>query len=377
MRINLNRKKVLPLVSSQGKYPRGGDPWVEALRRALSGLDPEHTLVLSSTGLPGWDMITYLAGQQGFPVELILPGDGVPGGVNPGLALAYNLDPDRLAVSFCGSAGGKAGWLERDRNLVDAADCLLPVSLRPGGRLEGFLRAAGTEGKEIRRGFEVPWSAHNWRPRYRLEGCPLNPALSSLLGGHLTHWTHASAGAWPGERPADFLVGLMTRPERYVRDTAATLARITDEMRLRGSGLHLPGNAPGVSFTSLGLDEVLPLMRWRQRYLRYSLEPFGLAIGRDIAEALGARPVEYLERGQLSRDREERFFQQSRGERTLWSAEREWRLRGDLNLRSLDPGEILLLAADPPAAAQLQAATGGRFPVQPVFSAEVMERPAG
>ncbi|MCE5271151.1 hypothetical protein LLH00_07695 [bacterium] len=377
MNASRERLRILPLVSAQGKYPRGSDPWVPALRRSLSGLDPERTVVLSSTGLPGWDLITFLAGRLCLAVELVLPGAGEPEGVKPGLALDYGLTPDKLTVSFCGSGAGKAGWIARDRSLFAAADCLLPVSVRPGGRLEGLARAAEAEGKEIRRGFEAPWSPRNWRPRYRLDGCPLNPALRNILKGRLTHWTHASAGAWPGERPADFLAGLLARPEHYVRDAAATLSRIAAEMRLRGSGLHFPAREPGVSLTSLELEEVLPLMRWRQRYLRYSLEPFGLVLGRAAAVACGARPVEYLERGQLSRNAGERFFQQSRGERTLWSTEREWRLRGDLDLNLFAPGEVLLLAADPPSAAELQAAAGGRFAVEPVFTAGVRARPRG
>lgn len=367
--------RVLLAVSAQGKYPRGSDKWVMALRKALGSLDPERNVLLSSLGLPGWDLTTFLGRRAGFRMKLVVPDTENGGQKEAGLVEAFALDPERLKIEYTGGVKGKAGWQLRDRCLFELAEMIIPVSVRPGGRMERFIQEASSAGKMIQVGFEVPWSASNWRPRYDFKGKMPNPELNILTDDCLIHWTHASSGPWPGELPACFLADLLARPECYVRDALNTLAHIVEERIIRGSDLHMPGSECGVSLTSLTPAETIPLMRWRQRYVRYSLEPFGLAFRRPDMENLGARPVKYMEMKELRRTEEDRFFCQNRGRRTLWSAEQEWRLRGDIDFDSLSTGEPLLLAADPCSANELRESTGGRFQIEPVFLESVIERP--
>lgn len=363
--------RILPLVSSQGKYPRGSDPWVVAAQRALSSLDPSDTVVLSSLGLPGWDILSVIASRLGLRLELILPGDNPGGTTEKDLLESYGLDPGRTVIFRAGGGTGKAAWEQRDKALFARAEKVLPISVRRGGRLEAHLDSAVGRGVEVDNGFSVPWSARNWRPRYEFAGRELNAEADRLLDGRLIHWTVSRSGPWPGESPRAFYEDLLAEPQSCVRDAASTLARIVRERLVRGSADHMPGARPGVSLTSLSPSGSVALMRWRSRYLRYTIEPFGLAFDKRAIEARGARPVRYALPDEPRPGGEAGFFVQGRGTRALWSLEQEWRLPGDLSLSDFGAGEVTLIAADPDSARETERRAGGVFRVLNLFAENV------
>jgi hypothetical protein len=108
----------------------------------------------------------------------------------------------------------------------------------------------------------------------------------------------------------------------------------------------MPGNAEAVSFSALGMNEAMPLMRWRSRYVRYSFEPYGIAIRRSALESLGGRPVIYTTRLSRATCGEDFLFTQSPGEHTDWRGEREWRVLGDVRLDMLDSGDFMAVVPD-------------------------------
>ncbi len=359
------QRAALLLCSATGRYPRGDDPWVRAMVAAADHLAREGFRLVASTGLPAWELAAFLAGERGLELELVVPGMEAPARGRD-LTAALGLDPGRTRLEFTGPGEPRELMLRRDRLALERAEVVFPIALRPGGRLETLLKEC-RDRVEVREEFRVPWPRRNWRPRYALEGARLDPGWSEQEEGWLFHWSASRAGCWPGEPPAAFYRELLACPERYVRDAAATLGKMLAEGRVRGSGWRMPGGRAAVSLTALDPAGAVPLMRWRQRWRRYTFEPFGLAIRREAVERLGGGPVAYLAPGQQPPAGADRLFFQSAGRVGDWAAEREWRLPGDLPLDRLEPGELLAVAADPPSLEKLRPKLDHRVRLRPLF----------
>ncbi len=192
----------------------------------------------------------------------------------------------------------------------------------------------------------MEFSKESWLPRYNLDRKLLNPELAAFGQGWLTHWTHSRPGPWPGETAAEYYRDILNEPEKYVRSAPATLAAILAGGVVRGSGTHMAASEMTVSLTSLPPLEALAMMRWRSRYRRWNMEPYGIAIRRDALVPLGARQVRYYDEMPSQLSSAEKIFSQRRGRLTDWSGEREWRIHGQLHLDQIDPDEIALLVYD-------------------------------
>ena len=142
----------------------------------------------------------------------------------------------------------------------------------------------------------------------------------------------------------EFFRDLLANGTLYVRNAAETLRRIITEGRFRGSSWKVPGGATAVAFTSLSPGDTLELMRWRKRFVRYSFEPYGIAIRRDVLVNHGARPIRYAQRGNALRD--EGLFVQSPGEKGDWTREQEWRIRGDMALDDLKASDFIVVVPE-------------------------------
>ena len=84
------------------------------------------------------------------------------------------------------------------------------------------------------------------------------------------------------------------------------------------------------------------IRKWNRALVRWTVEPYGVAVRRDILRSLGAKPAIYGSEQIYSRLAEpERYrFQLSRsGGIASWRHEREWRVRGGLALSKIKPDE--------------------------------------
>jgi hypothetical protein len=260
-----------------------------------------------------------------------------------GIVEQYRLDRSLATPVFLPSALSRAKdmWRLRDRTAFERAGTIVPVSIRPGGRLDTLI--GEFSGKTLR------MDTHRtvWRREKRHSLPDLSGGVRSLpCGDWLVHWTRSCSGPWPGEHAYDFFRDLLDCPGVYVRSALATLARMLREGVIRGSSWRMPGNAEAVSFSALGMNEAMPLMRWRSRYVRYSFEPYGIAVRRSALESLGGHPVTYTTRLSRATCGEESLFIQSPGEHTDWRGEREWRVRGDVRLGMLDSGDFMAVVPD-------------------------------
>ena len=198
-------------------------------------------------------------------------------------------------------------------------------------------RNAGRDARSGRRG-----PAFGLRHPAAVVSAGPQPAAGSLL----YHYTREPDGAWPGESRAAYLDWLIDGPLDSRRDAVDALKRMLAEGRIRGSGRLMPNREPMVSFTAAPPEAVAKLRRFRASLHRWDFRPYGIAVRRDVLERLGARPVRYLPPSELDRltPGERLFAQKHDPPGTDWSAEMEWRLRGDLCLTEL-PREALSVLA--------------------------------
>ncbi|MCD6308466.1 MAG: hypothetical protein J7M24_05670, partial [Candidatus Latescibacteria bacterium] len=314
-------------------------------------------------------VVTYLAGSHGIEQLQILKAPIGPEGsreyrrILDEFALEKNLVAP-LFLSASGDSRPKAGWRLRDRCALEHADIVCPVSIRPGGRLDTLLAEfAGTV--DIRDDFRIPWELGKRAPLPDYSSRDISP---SPPGDWLVHWTRSSAGPWPGEKAWEFYRDVLKHPGALVRSAEETLVRILTEKRIAGSTWRLPRNATAVSFSSLEASEAIHLMRWRKRFVRFSFEPYGVAVRVGVLLDRGARPVEYIVDDAPAASSDKRIFQHAKGALTDWESEREWRIGGDVDLAGIDAGSLLAVVPDIRSAGRIRAGTGDCVPVHVLFS---------
>ena len=357
----------LILNSAHNKYPVGADPWVSGTVEAVGCLAEKGEPMLCSTDPVPWNLALFLAGRKTLDIGLIVKACEDDRGYHEyGLILdEYALDRKRTYPLFIGEISPgrpKKIWPLRDRYAIAAADAIYPVSIRPGGKLDTLLSGNGLNPK-VRSDFRIAWETPGKMPAYDFTDKPVNP-----LPGRdwLVHWTRSSQGPWPGEKAWEFYRDLLDRPETYVRSARETLSRILREGVIRSTAWRLPDGVSAVSFTSLDPENAVPLMRWRKRFVRYSFEPYGIGIRKDVLAGLGAKPVRYTDGSSVYEGRE-RLFAQSAGARGDWRKEREWRFHGDVSIGDIPADDLIVIVPDGDTARDFELSAGGKYRMHALF----------
>jgi hypothetical protein len=196
---------------------------------------------------------------------------------------------------------------------------------------------------------------------------------------YLTHCTRAARGPWPDESLDNHLDQLILGGRESDHSALATLTRIVRRQRLVASADTIRGAQPVVCFTAVPLAE-LPRQRiFRPHRGRWDFEPYGISVRRDWLQRHGARPVRYGDTSLWDRlpNGERPFFQcrYAGTDHTIdWSAEREWRHVGDLDLSRL-PGDAAWLVVPTREAARVLSRFS-RWPIV-VMDVEVATRDRG
>lgn len=163
----------------------------------------------------------------------------------------------------------------------------------------------------------------------------------------LIHCTRGRQGAWPGESESQFRDWLLlTAPHPVDLAPLATLRRIVGQRHLIGGGPTIRAGQPVICFSAVPLLEVVSRRTFRSHLGRWDAEPYGIAISRPAAKRLGARPVIYVQdTTEPAIAQRSRWRLQPRGTTYDWSREREWRLRGDLDLRHFARDQAIVFVA--------------------------------
>ncbi len=333
----LGVRKVAILNSTHSRYPLGADPWILPTLSAVRVLAEARAVVLTSVGTPNWDLLTWASGEAGCLLLVVLPGQGEAESLSQvdRIQRDFDLHPERTSFVILperGKGRREAGPL-RDRWIVEHADEIVPISIRPGGRMDGLLLEWSPDPRVLP-DFGVPYVNDRSYPPYRFRIETIRREIDPLWTDSLIHWTRAASGPWPGETRADFFRAVCSSGERYARSARATLDRIRDERLLRASDWKVREKHAVICFSSLPPSRATELMRWRKRYLRYPIEPFGIAIRAEVARSLGICPVMYVETEPSPSDCPGHLAQ-GMGTKGFWPAEQEHRHLGDLDLATL------------------------------------------
>ena len=170
-----------------------------------------------------------------------------------------------------------------------------------------------------------------------------SPDDDIIWGNYLYHYTRASAGPWPGETYPEYLLNLLDERPLSGHSALETLIRILQEGLVRAGSKMVRCKAEVISWSSHPPGELFEMRKWNRGLARWTVEPYGIAVRRDILRSLGAKPAIYGGEQVYSRIAEsERFrFQLSGSDPAAnWRVEREWRVPGSLALGKIEPSGV-------------------------------------
>ena len=172
------------------------------------------------------------------------------------------------------------------------------------------------------------------------------------MDGWLVHCTRASNGPWPDETRAQYQDTILTGDSQHANRTALdALSRIIQSRELLASAIVSSRRYPVVCFSAVPLLRLLQQRCFRAHVHRWDYEPYGIAVRLEVVRRLGGLPVIYgqpEDREKLSSG--QRFRYQALGKSVDWRAEKEWRIAGNLPLRTLQEDDVRVFALDSPSA---------------------------
>ena len=156
---------------------------------------------------------------------------------------------------------------------------------------------------------------------------------------YLLHWARRQSNAWPDQNQDTHLDHLIfgSSDDRYLE--VMTLCRIIASNRLIGAAHLTRDPAPVVCFSAVSVGELPDRTVFRKHLARWDFVPYGLAIRKTVLQAAGCKEVIYGNNSKWNElpDEQKPWFQleTSSNGKIDWTEEREWRLRGDLDLSKI------------------------------------------
>jgi len=362
------RKAALLLLSRQSKRPSRRDDWVTNSIRAVTWVKQNGMTLLSSTGMQTWELITSLGSINGIPLKLILPVQAEEEfhAARKDAIDQFELDPSLIEfhpISEQGRITDRAGLMQsRDKTIVDMADLILPISLRPQGNMFSLMSEARGRGMDVNELFFMEYQKQKNEHSFRITSESVNPEIDNIDGEYLIHWTRAVSDKWPNEKLIDYYRAIASS-DSYPRNGCDTLQRIVESGHILASARNMPGKVPTVSFSGMNPRQLIPMIKWRARYHQMSFEPYGIGVSRDLVETLQIKQVNYFQdKADLIGSTSPPWLNQSVGKVTDWRPEQEYRHRDDFNLKDIPRDQMILFCRFVAEAKELE----GRFGIRTI-----------
>lgn len=158
---------------------------------------------------------------------------------------------------------------------------------------------------------------------------------------YLYHYTRSCPGPWPGQSYRQYLLAILQNEPLCEHSALHTLIRILREGRIRASKKLVRGEQPVISWSAVPPEEINGLRHWNPALIRWTFDPYGIAIRRKLLRKSGAKPVVYgNEKVYAKLKNADRYrFQRHEPPDCSWKHEREWRLADDFCLDHIAPTE--------------------------------------
>ncbi len=339
-------QRVAIINSRQALRPTGASDWLRATIKAVETFAFEgNSAFLASLGEITYELTLFHLVKAGVEVEIILTTDQLKkyadseNELKRFLEFEFGLSPEKLrVVCIAGNQNVSENQAHvRDLEILKRANIVAPVSIRPRGFWDERLKNCGATRSKVDRRFGTSYKKAHTQVKQDYYNQAINLNAERLLEGHLIHWTRTSNHHWPGEKRRDFYQALSEARELYPRSAYATIEQILRQRLVRGSARHMFAGIAMVSATSASLTESVALMKYRTRYREMTFEPFAIAIPVDVAKKLGAAEAAYCSANNFARlSSEDKLYAHSSGASDAnWAKEKEWRIRGDIDLKPI------------------------------------------
>ncbi|MFC1475297.1 hypothetical protein ACFLQG_01485 [Candidatus Zixiibacteriota bacterium] len=361
------KKRVVILLSRQSLRPCLMDPWVKNSIDAVKWIKENNHVICTSVGMSSWELVAALSRTHELEIELFLP---LFSNEKYDEIKYYYIDQFQLSeikTNFIPiklqqvSKSKEKLWQQRDKQIIESADIIVPVCVRKNGNLERLYHNSETSGKTIIKSFQTNPHQSKKKLGYRIPIEIVNDDSNQICQDYIIHWTRTFNSHWPGERLIDYYMAI-SKFEYYPRDAYHTLLNIITNNKIFSSGKNMPDNIPTVSFSGQSLYNLTDLIRWRSRF-QMSFEPYGIGIEKSFAEKIGIQKVIYISKDEKIDTNINHWLYQSRGEITDWRYEMEYRYQGDLDLTQIPGDKIVLITRNKKESEKLYAQTNIRtFP---------------
>jgi hypothetical protein len=395
--------------SRKARLVQPAEGWLQDLRLRLPELTSHNLGIASSIGTFTYDLLTAYAQDTGIPLLLVLPIPLQAAGKDSPLALLSDSAELHQALT-CQSKAMRCSKAVRsvcrDRLLSSLADVQWALELRTGGNLHKILQ---TQQMEDRRTLliSVPKN-RNKETAGNFELLEALPSAKRITAGHgkigsraspksesaqaaasaahriewcsyLYHYTRSCPGPWPNQSYRQYLLSLL-KNELFSGHTALdTLVRILLEEKIRASNKLVRGEQPVVSWSAVPPVKFQNLKQWNPALVRWTVDPYGIAVSLRVLRKQGAKPVIYGPETTYTRlQPADRFrYQRHQPPSCSWKYEREWRLPEDFDLSSASSDDGFIFVQEPGDLELLSNHVRHRLPVivLSVMTAFAFDRP--
>lgn len=382
--------------SRKPRIVTGAEEWLVGLRKILPAMESMGYGFASSRGTATYDLVAGYAARTGcrtLLVESVFPDES--GAMTPsGQDSVHGFPTVHLSCTSPGGRCSKAvGHICRDRLLAFVADLHCVLEIRRGGNLHRVLESQQTtdakplvvfrpttrgpenEGTErLRDDFpervwafsteDFPECVAGFR-KDRLPAAAVKGVNRVAWSEYLYHYTRGCPGPWPGQPHREYIEDLLDGGALCAHRALDTLVRIITEGRLRASRRLVRGEVDVVSWTSRPPLDLRAFRLWNPGLIRWTFEPYGLAVRKRVLRKQGAQPVIYAPSPvhQRLRPDDKYRFQKHEPPRCSWKHEREWRIREDVLLKDLAPSDWFIFVPDDGARNELAHRCEGILPV--------------
>ena len=186
-------------------FPSESDLWVKNSHLAVKWIKENNHILLSSTGMSTWDLVTVLGQYHKIPMTLYVPAYDMTDYKDRKAKIIDNFELNLDLVSFYpvypdSEKSDKKHFLQkRDHIISTTADIIIPISYRMGGNISNIINKSKKEHKEINLSFITDYDKKRKVPVYEFNHQRINSQILDFGENYFIHWTRTFNKCWPDE----------------------------------------------------------------------------------------------------------------------------------------------------------------------------------